>query len=157
MVSCVPTAILALSLQSLSMAVGRVEAGGQFRWWSRNAWRCRCPGGSLVFSLHCSLGEPSLLPRWPVPCQVGEEVSEVVSQQLLEAVRFVHPASISLLSSQVNLWRLTTRWSSTSGMRRRPVTRCTLTPTALRWARLWRTTSLKSNAQNSQFPSVSWR
>lgn len=74
------------------MAVGRVEAGGQCRWWSRNAWHGRCPEGSLVFSLHYSLGEPSILPRWPVLCQVGEEVSEVVSQELLEAVCFVHPA-----------------------------------------------------------------
>lgn len=126
----------------LLMAVGRVEAGRQCRWWSWDAWRGSCSGGSLVFSLHCSLGEPSLLPRRPVLRQVGEEVFEVVSQQL--SALFILP-SISLLSTQVNLWRLTTRWSSTSGMRRRPSHDLGhINSYSTIWTRFLRTTTVKS-------------
>lgn len=66
----------------------------------------------------------------PVFCLVGPFSARLVRKSLrlcpsscwrLSAL-FILP-SISLLSSQVNLWRLTTSWSSTSGMRRRPVTR----------------------------------
>lgn len=65
----------------------------------------------------------------PVFCLVGPFSTRLVTKSLrlcpsscwrLSAL-FILP-SISLLCSQVILWRLTTRWSSTSGMQRRPVT-----------------------------------
>lgn len=120
MVSCVPTARLALGLQGLlaELKLGDSLDGG--------------PGmlGVVVVPEGLSSSASVAVSVSPVFCLVGPFSARLVRKSLrlcpsscwrLSAL-FILP-SISLLSSQVNLWRLTTRWSSTSGTRRRPVTR----------------------------------